>query len=280
MRAVPVFMYHHINWHQGNLVTLTPDDFENHLQILRDKKVQTLFLDELMEYLRGDKTLTQPTVALTFDDGHLDNWVYAFPLLQKYRMKATIFVITSWMGSGETRPYWHPEDPSVEGLPEIPPHREVKRRAAGGDLNVALRWEEAQAMEASGLVDIQSHTHLHQEYFSTKGKKFRLNPEKRNLLLEDLGQSQKLIEKHLGKRCRILCWPWGKYDEEALAMAKGLGFEATVTTEKGVNFAGSGTWRIKRVVAKSGDKGWFSSRLRIYSNRFVGQVYSRTSGII
>ncbi len=63
-------------------------------------------------------------------------------------------------------------------------------------------------------------------------------------------------------------------------MAKGLGFEATVTTEKGVNFAGSGTWRIKRVVAKSGDKGWFSSRLRIYSNRFVGQVYSRTSGII
>jgi len=70
-------MYHHINWHAEDLVTLTPKDFENHLAILRDNKVQTIFLDELIQYLNGGKRLSQATVALTFDDGHLDNWVYA-----------------------------------------------------------------------------------------------------------------------------------------------------------------------------------------------------------
>jgi len=273
-------MYHHINWHAEDLVTLTPTDFENHLAILRDKRVQTIFLDELVQYLTGERRLCLPTAALTFDDGHLDNWVYAFPLLKKYQMKATIFVITSWMGHGEVRSYWDPGDLFMGGLPEILPHSEVKKRAAAGDNSVALRWREAEIMEESGLIDIQSHTHLHQDYFLTTEKRNRLDPKTKNLLFEDLAESKEHIEKSLGKRCRFLCWPWGKYDEEALALAKGMGFDATVTTEKGVNFHGSSIWEIKRIVAKSGDKGWFSSRMRIYSNRTLGQIYSRISGIL
>ena len=100
MRSVPVFMYHHINRYAGDLVTLTPEGFENHLRFLSEKGLQTIFLDELLEFLRGEKRFTRPAVALTFDDGHLDNWVYAFPLLKKYGVKATIFVVTSWMTEG------------------------------------------------------------------------------------------------------------------------------------------------------------------------------------
>ena len=53
MRSVPVFMYHHINRHAGDLVTLTPEGFENHLRFLSEKGLQTIFLDELLEYLPG-----------------------------------------------------------------------------------------------------------------------------------------------------------------------------------------------------------------------------------
>ena len=278
MKAIPVFMYHHINRHAGDLVTLTPEDFENHLRVLKDRGFQTLFLDELVRLLKGKELSSEPSVALTFDDGHLDNWVYAFPLLEKYQMKATIFLITSWMGEGVKRPRWNPN--RQENLPEIPRHKEIKKRVGSGDLSVALNWEEARAMEAGGLVDIQSHTHFHRDYFLPEGKMLRLDPAQRILMKEDLARSKESIEGRLGKRCRYLSWPWGKYDSEALSLAKESGFEATVTTEKGVNFPGSNEMTIKRIVAKCGDKGWFSKRLSIYSHKAVGRLYSHIAGKI
>jgi peptidoglycan/xylan/chitin deacetylase (PgdA/CDA1 family) len=279
MRSLPVFMYHHINWHLGDLVTLTPENFENHLRVLSEKGVQSLFLDEVVEYLRGEKGLSRPAVALTFDDGHLDNWVYAFSLLKKYRVKATIFVITSWMTDGEKRNHW-PGEGGVQSLPAIPTHKEAKKKAASGDFSAGLRWEEAQTMEASGFVDIQSHTHWHRDYFLMDGKIPRLNPEKRDLFVEDMARSKELIEKRLGKKCHFLSWPWGKYDAEAVILAQKLGYVAMVTTQKGVNSPGSSERAIKRIVAKAGDVGWFSKRLKIYSHRTLGQIYSRVAGKI
>jgi peptidoglycan/xylan/chitin deacetylase (PgdA/CDA1 family) len=280
MRAIPVFMYHHVNCHEGDLVTLSPSGFETHLRALKDRVYQTLFLDELVPILRGETVALQPSVALTFDDGHLDNWVYAFPLLQKYGMKATIFVITSWMGEGKERGLWNPERPPGADLPPIPRHGEVKKKAAQGDGTVALNWNELRAMEASGRVDIQSHTHFHRDYFSSGQGGFRLSADSRELLREDLVRSKELIETRLNKKCRYLSWPWGRYDSEAQRLAESLGFEALVTTEKGVNFPGAGVAAMKRIVAKSGEEGWFSRRLGIYSRRTLGHIYSRISGKI
>ncbi len=278
MNAVPVFMYHHVNRHEGDRVTLSPRDFEAHLRILKNRGFRTLFLDELRRIVRKEEKPGQASVALTFDDGHLDNWVFAFPLLRKYGMKATIFVITSWMGEGEKRSLWEPDGPAGD-LPPILRHREVKRKAADGDMTIALNWEEAMAMEASGLVDIQSHTHFHRHYF-LPGEGSQMDPAKRDLLREDLLQSKELIEKHLHKECRFLSWPWGEYDGEARALAEGLGFEGQVTTEKGVNHPGSDVTAIKRVVAKGRGGGWFSRRLTVYSHRTLGRLYSRITGIL
>ena len=280
MRAIPVFMYHHVNWHEGDLVTLSPSGFETHLRTLKDRGYRTLFLDELVSILRGEGVALQPSVALTFDDGHLDNWVYAYPLLQKYGMKATIFVITSWMGEGNERGRWTPEGPTGADLPSIPRHEEVKKKAAQGEGTVALNWNELLSMEASGRVDVQSHTHFHRDYFSFGQKGFKLSPESRDLLREDLVRSKELIETRLNKKCRHLSWPWGHYDSEAQNLAEGLGFEALVTTEKGVNFPGAGVAAIKRIVAKSGEERWFSRRLSIYSRRTLGHIYSRIVGKI
>jgi peptidoglycan/xylan/chitin deacetylase (PgdA/CDA1 family) len=280
MRAIPVFMYHHVNWHEGDLVTLSPSGFETHLRTLKDRGYRTLFLDELVSILRRETVALQPSVALTFDDGHLDNWVYAYPLLQKYGMKATIFVITSWMGEGKERDLWNPQRPTGEDLPSIPRHGEVKKKAARGEGTVALNWNELLSMEASGRVDVQSHTHFHRDYFSFGQNGFKLSPDSRELLREDLVRSKELIETRLNKKCRYLSWPWGHYDREAQNLAEVLGFEALVTTEKGVNFPGAGVAAIKRIVAKSGEESWFSRRLSIYSRRTLGHIYSRISGKI
>jgi peptidoglycan/xylan/chitin deacetylase (PgdA/CDA1 family) len=273
-------MYHHVNCHPGDLVTLTPEGFENHLRFLTEKGLQTVFLDELLEFLKGEKRFSRPAVALTFDDGHLDNWVYAFPLLKKYGVKATIFVVTSWMTEGVPRAQWDPAGRGEQDLPRIPNHRESKEMAALGDYEGGLRWEEARRMEESGLVDIQSHTHLHQDYFPGEKQNLRLDPLKMESLRLDLEQSKALIESRLKKSCRFLSWPWGKYDAQAVALARRMGFEALATTEKGVNFPGSDEWTIKRVVTASGERKWFSQRIKIYSHRRIGQIYSRVRGIL
>jgi hypothetical protein len=129
-------------------------------------------------------------------------------------------------------------------------------------------------------VDIQSHTHFHRDYFSAGQGVFKLSPESRGLLREDLVNSKELIETRLNKKCRYLSWPWGHYDSEAQSLAESLGFEALVTTEKGVNFPRAGVGAIKRIVAKSGEESWFSRRLSIYSHRTLGLIYSRISGKI
>ena len=280
MKAVPVFMYHHVNWRSGDLVTLNPLDFENHLQVLAEKRIQTLFLDELLEFLTERKRFACPAVALTFDDGHLDNWVYAFPLLKKYGAKATIFVVTSWIGSGKRRARWDGIDRKTAGLPEIPSHREAKRRFLEGDFSGALNWEEAKEMEASGLVDIQSHTHSHGDYFSGPEAGEGPEPLRTEELFRDLQQSKNVIEARLGKTCRFLAWPWGRHNPEAVAMARKAGFAGIATTEKGVNFPGADPLAIKRIVAKSGDRGWFSTRHWIYSHPRIGKWYSRVVGRI
>ena len=280
MRSVPVFMYHHINRHADDLVTLTPEGFENHLRFLSEKGLQTIFLDDLLEYLRGRKRFNRPAVALTFDDGHLDNWVYAFPLLKKYGVKATIYVVTSWLTEGVPRAQWDPDGGQEQDLPRIPSHRQAKEMAAAGDFEGGLRWEEARKMQESGLVDIQSHTHLHQDYFLGNNQGLRLDPLKKDSLRLELEKSKTLIEARLNKPCRFLSWPWGKYDSQAIELAKELGFEALATTEKGVNFPGSDEWTIKRVVTASGKRKWFSQRTNIYSHRWIGQMYSRVRGIL
>jgi len=280
MISIPVFMYHHINHYPEDLVTLSPRGFENHLQVLAAKGIQTLFLDEFLDFLNGKKRFLRPAVVLTFDDGHVDNWLYAFPLLKKYQTKATIFVITSWMGNGPKRKYWDRGEPIPQGLVEIPHHKEVRKRAGEGDTSVALQWEEAREMEASGLVDVQSHTHFHREYFHELERKTQLGLTKKEELLDDLKQSKDLIEAQLGKKCRFLAWPWGKYNEEAIALASQAGYEGIATTEKGVNFPGSSPLSIKRVVAKSGDPGWFSTRIWIYSHSVIGNLYCRVVGKI
>jgi peptidoglycan/xylan/chitin deacetylase (PgdA/CDA1 family) len=164
------------------------------------------------------------------------------------------------------------------GLPEIFPHREARRRAAEGDFSGILNWEEGREMEASGLVDIQSHTHFHREYFSSRDGGERLDPLRAEALSRDLQQSKSLIESRLRKTCRYLAWPWGKYDPEAVALARKAGFEGIATTAKGVNVPGADGSAIKRIVAKSGDKRWFANRYWIYSHPRIGQWYSRVVG--
>lgn len=182
--SIPVLMYHHVN-ELSDSFTISPDDFQTQMEYLARKNYQTLFLNELISSLKKGEG---KKIAITFDDGYLDNWVYAYPILKKYNLKATIFVITSRVKkkSNSYRPNledtWSGKVNKKE-LPRISSHYQSNLRCvgnlAGSDDHIS--WEEAKEMSQSGLIDIQSHSHLHSYCYVNdkivnyyRGKKWRI----------------------------------------------------------------------------------------------------------
>ena len=269
-RAVPVLMYHHVSPHPG-LVTVSPETFEEHIAYLARKKYHALTADEFLEFLQGKRALSGRNVLITFDDGYLDNYVYAWPILQRYGLKATIFAITGLIGDGAARKYLG----TAKTLPATPDHRACKTAVAEGRADeVMLRWSEIEAMEASGVVEIHSHTHTHVRWDQLHADKVQ-----RLVAVEaDLKAARLALKTRLGKDSRHLCWPWGYFEPEYQAVAASAGFIAQYATVRGVNVAGGDPQCIPRLVMKDRPGGWFATRVAIYQNAALGRLYNRLRG--
>lgn len=95
--AIPILMYHHVGSKPG-LVTLSPDTFIEQMTWLARAGLKTVTAAELEGFYRGEP-LPRKSVMITFDDGYLDNWVCAFPVLKRLGLHAHIFLITSQLAT-------------------------------------------------------------------------------------------------------------------------------------------------------------------------------------
>lgn len=73
-------------------LTMRLDRFEQQMHYLHKRGYRAIFLEEWLAMRRGELPTDEKAVCLTFDDGLLDNWVYAFPIAKKYGMRMTLFV--------------------------------------------------------------------------------------------------------------------------------------------------------------------------------------------
>lgn len=93
----PILMYHYVEEPKATTTLkglyLRPDIFENQLQELSQAGYQTVFVSEIAAELKAKKTIPAKTLALSFDDGYEDFYSIVFPLLKKYQVKATLYVI-------------------------------------------------------------------------------------------------------------------------------------------------------------------------------------------
>jgi peptidoglycan/xylan/chitin deacetylase (PgdA/CDA1 family) len=154
---VPSVMFHSVGLENHpwvwNMISEPVALFEEKCRALQTHRFNSIFWSELYAYMDGSARIPANSIFLTFDDGYLDNWVYVFPLLKKYGLKGTIFVNPDFV------------DPSTELRPNLEDVWSGKCRQE--DLQVAgfLNWSEMKAMEAAGVIDIQSHSMSHTWYF-------------------------------------------------------------------------------------------------------------------
>ncbi|MCX7835622.1 MAG: polysaccharide deacetylase family protein [bacterium] len=96
-----IFVGHQVNETNDNrLEPLPPKYLDEQIAYLK-KHFQFLSLSKLLECYEFNQPIPPKTVVLTFDDGFRDNYTYAFPILQKYGVTATIFLTTGCIDSGE-----------------------------------------------------------------------------------------------------------------------------------------------------------------------------------
>lgn len=239
--AVPVLLYHHINHHAGDTVTVTPDVFSGQMRFLADSGYRTLTIGELLQIVKGSEVDVSNAVVITFDDGWLDNYLFAYPALLKYCFKSSFFLVTGRVDAA-----------TVTSLPNhLPCHDEAKQLVNSGEAGrVVMDWDIVRKMQHEGSMEFYSHTVTHRRCPG-------LAPSE---LAAELQMSKAVLEHELGRSCPYLCWPYGNFNDDTVEAAHAAGYTATFTTVDGFTEFGADPRRIKRIEVKN-SVDWLKSRL-------------------
>ncbi len=93
-RGICILTYHCIGYEKNNGLKLPEQQFRQQMKYIKDNGYTTITLDQLYKFMLENKPVPQKSVVITFDDGYVDNYQYAYPILKEFNLKATIFVIS------------------------------------------------------------------------------------------------------------------------------------------------------------------------------------------
>ncbi len=102
--TIPILMYHYVRVVTnprdiiGKNLSVTPALFAQQMQYLADHGYTTLTLHDIYCILTGAELLPAKPIALTFDDGYLDFYTHAWPILKEHNFNSTSYIITGSCG--------------------------------------------------------------------------------------------------------------------------------------------------------------------------------------
>lgn len=216
-KDIPIFLYHSVkpkleeNHNQSMVVTLAK--FEEDLKYLKDNGYTSIDIKTLIDYKNNHRTkLPKKPFVITFDDGYLDNYEYAYPLLKQYKTKAVIYTIVWSIG----------RDKFI--LNDNP-------------INAHFTWDQGKEMIDSGLIELESHTFdMHNpaglSYGYEQACGSGLEPiegesteNHYERIYKDIEKSKVLMEENLGISVNTIAYPYGRYNDTVIQVIKDLGFE-------------------------------------------------------
>lgn len=101
---IPILMYHYVEYVKDDndlirkKLDINPALFEAHLRTLKNANYETYYVKDVPDILSGAIRYSTQSAILTFDDGYEDFYTDVFPLLKKYHMRATAYVIYNYIG--------------------------------------------------------------------------------------------------------------------------------------------------------------------------------------
>lgn len=204
-QSLPVLMHHSIS-DDRTQVSIRTSVFEEQCRMLAEKGWFGISLEQAEAFLVNGEPLPNKAFLMTFDDGFLDNYVYAWPIMRKYGHKGVIFAVTdritqaqrdceaqtpargtdaadsaridgpidSARGSGPSaRPTVRPTLEDVwqgrcakEELPNVDDPLRVDAFGRTFRQDLFFTWDEARLMEQSGIMAVAAHSTRHERVFA------------------------------------------------------------------------------------------------------------------
>jgi peptidoglycan/xylan/chitin deacetylase (PgdA/CDA1 family) len=230
-QTVPVLCYHRIG-SVGGKMAVSSANFAAQMEWLVKNNYRVLKLGQLGPYLDGQQALPPRSVVITFDDGYESVYRFAFPVLKKLGLPATMFVYTDFLGAGD-----------------------------------ALTWPQLQEMSASGLMDIQSHSKTHRNLIErTAGEtddRYARNIEQEVVFPRDM------LEKRLNTPVRHFAYPYGDANELVLDQLARQKFNLAVTVNPGGNAFFAQALMLRRTMI-FGDHDLEAFKARLQTSRKIG----------
>ncbi len=209
---VPILTYHSID-QSGSVISTAPEVFRRQMRSLSENGYQAVTLNEFISSLSEDKTPFLKTVVLTFDDGFQNFFSEAFPVLEKYGFRATVFLVTDFCGKNND---W------AGNPPELPPSK-------------VLSWDEIRELHKYGI-EFGGHSRTHPDL--TKISNSRVESE--------IVESKAMIEDSLGSEVTTFAYPFGKFNSPVKKTVADS-YKAAVSTNLGKVRAGSDFFSLERV---------------------------------
>ena len=95
---VPILYYHRVEDRLPPAKGVSPPAFAAQMEYLRKKNYQSISFEQLADYFIKGRPLPSRPVIISFDDGYLDNFTRAYPILKKNGFRATIFLVSDYIG--------------------------------------------------------------------------------------------------------------------------------------------------------------------------------------
>src|SRR5258708_18228886 len=169
---VPILLYHYIEYVQDKkdvtrqLLNINPNIFEQQVKTLVDAGYTFMTAQELGDILDGKGKLPQKPILLTFDDGHWDFATVVLPILKKYHVKATAYIISGFIGGADFMTSDQLKNVIASGLVEIGDHT-VNHVSLKGKLYPIVQYE-----VDAGRILLEEQYHIHVVSFAYPGGSF------------------------------------------------------------------------------------------------------------
>jgi len=280
--SLPVLTYHRVDRSQSPsdldpiLLSATPEVFAEHVRLIATE-YHPLGLDELLHVRAAQSALPKRPVLLTFDDAYQDFAMYAWPILQRHGVPATLFVPTAYADNTSAGEFWWDRlyrafdrtartDQINTQLGEFPLNsaalryaacRNLAERLKGLDHDVAMRivehllqalgppqpvrsvlsWNDLRRLADEG-VTVAPHSRTHP----------MLDRLPRARVEEEVNGSRSDIQVAIGGCPPVFCYPAGQRSILVEEVVCDAGFSLAFTTEPGHNDVRSAEWlRLRRI---------------------------------
>ena len=171
---LPILQYHHVGEKTPFSTSVTPSQFQQHMDYLDESGFTVLDLSSALAKIQQGESLPEKSVAITFDDAYLDIYQSGFPILKEKGYPFTIFINTQ-------------------------PIRQKNKNF--------LNWDQMREMQRSG-VSFANHTDSHP--YMLRLEKAETPASWQQRMLKEIAQVEDKLVSELGESPNMLAYPYGE----------------------------------------------------------------------